>query len=75
MKRALLVAAAMTVLASGCASFTARNTSLDDVDTQLVAAIDHAARSRGVEVRWVNYPQRRASAPPIVVEPILPTGT
>lgn len=74
MKKALLVAAAVTVLSSGCASFTDRSTALDDVDTHKVALIDHIARSRGVLVQWINYPQRHSNTPQVVY-PILPTGT
>lgn len=50
------------VVLAGCASQdkTARATVPHDVDdTAYVAQVEHSARDRGVEVRWVNPPQKR----------------
>lgn len=50
------------VVLAGCASQdkTARATTPHDVDdAAYVAQVEHSARDRGVEVRWVNPPQKR----------------
>ena len=74
MNKFLLLATAATALVGGCATTPAPTTSYaqdDSVDFRKVAAIDRLARARGVEVHWVNYPQRRG----IVSDPGAPTGT
>ena len=72
MNKLVLIAAVATCLVGGCASFnTTQYSKFDGVDTQRVAAIDHVARSRGVEVHWINYPQLKG----IVSDPAAPVGT
>ncbi len=75
MKSILLVAIGVTALISGCA-FNPNAAAVDDgIDYQKVATINNVAKSRGVMVQWLNYPQRRSA--PIDVVPSLgqPTGT
>jgi hypothetical protein len=72
---AFIVAISATLL-TGCASLgIGASTNLYDanIDSQKVSLIDRVARARGVEVHWVNYPQRKSTA----VVPALgePTGT
>jgi len=77
MKIVLIVAASATALISGCASFSRTNTNAydEDVDTAKVAAIENVAKTRGVVVRWLNYPQRKSSAVGVAPAPAEPTGT
>ncbi len=61
MKRIVLFAAGLTALLGGCASLQQQqqqNYAADDnVDYRKVAAIESAARGRGVEIHWLRYPQ------------------
>ncbi|MGI9025186.1 MAG: hypothetical protein ACR2GP_06330 [Burkholderiaceae bacterium] len=77
MKIVLIVAASATVLISGCASFSNADTNAynDDVDARKVAAIESIAKTRGVTVKWVNYPQKKSSAVGAANAPADPTGT
>ena len=43
----------------------------DQYDTRKIAQINAIARSRGVDVKWINYPQRKPSSLPALP----PTGT
>jgi hypothetical protein len=76
MKSIVLVAAGFTALSSGCASIPDGPVSqYGNVDTQRVAAVNNAARGRGVTVHWLSYPELKA--PPTNVVPSLgePSGT
>jgi hypothetical protein len=53
----LIAVCATVAVLTGCA-VTSRG---DDVDSAKVAAINHVASARGIEVHWVNYPQRRSA--------------
>ena len=56
------VLAVSAVVLAGCASQDqmARSTVPHDVDdAAYVAAVEHIARERGIDVRWVNPPQKR----------------
>ncbi len=77
MKIVLIVAASATALISGCASLSNTDPAAynDDVDTAKVAAIDHVARTRGVLVKWINYPQKKSSAVGVAPAPADPAGT
>jgi hypothetical protein len=45
----------------GCASFKSQPLGADDnVDQEKVAAIDRAAKRSGVQVIWLNMPQKRS---------------
>ena len=60
------VLAVSAVVLAGCASQdqAARATTPHDVDdAAYVAAVDKVARERGIEVRWVNPPQKRVPEP------------
>ena len=61
MKRTALIAASVVFVASGCASsrLAMTNDPAANLDTNRIAAINKVASERGVEVHWVNYPQRR----------------
>ncbi len=75
MKSIVLIAAGLAVSISGCASLADQAATYDSgVDTQKVTAINNIARARGVEVHWVNYPQRKKT-PPAVVPSLGPSGT
>jgi outer membrane lipoprotein SlyB len=77
MKRsALIVAGVAALICSGCAStpLIANSNQYDNIDTAKVATINAIARTRGVDVHWVNYPQRRPNAPIVPVSDA-PTGT
>ena len=68
MKRIVLIATGLTALLGGCASLQQPQYAADDnVDYRRVAAIENAARSRGVEVHWLRYPQKKASSEPVPV--------
>ena len=73
MKTVLIVAASATALISGCASLPSSDAYYDNVDTAKVAAIENVAKTRGVTVMWINYPQKKSSA--VGVAPAEPTGT
>ena len=53
---------AACVLLSACASTTEASQNAADnnarYDAQKVQAIEKAARASGIDVRWVNYPQK-----------------
>jgi hypothetical protein len=67
MKISLLAVGAAAVVLSGCASRP-----VNDVDVAKVATINRVAVARGIEVRWVNFPQAK-SAPMAPGAPV--TGT
>ena len=83
MKGITLIAAGIVATASGCASTTTATTaavdparqssSIDDrYDTRKIAQINAIARARGVDVTWINYPQRKPSSDAPTAQP---TGT
>ncbi|NUS39196.1 MAG: hypothetical protein HOQ02_09260 [Lysobacter sp.] len=56
------VLAVSVVVLAGCASQNkmARATVPHDIDDQAyIAQVEQTARTRGVEVRWINPPQKR----------------
>jgi len=80
------IALCASSLIAGCASGLLSNTSeRNDVDSARVASINRVSQNHGVDVYWVNYPQRKAladatpapSAAPRGDGPsmVLPTGT
>lgn len=73
MKRIAFIASGIAALVSGCASAPVVND--DGLDHQKVANINSVARARGVEVHWVNYPQRRSAPTDVVPSLGEPTGT
>ena len=76
MKIVLVVLASATALISGCASYSTDNSAYDDnVDVRKVAAIENIAKTRGVTVKWINYPQKKSSAVGAANAPAEPTGT
>ena len=77
MKIVLIVAASATALIGGCASVPTTDTTgyYDNVDSARVAAIDNIARTRGVTVKWINYPQKKSSVVGVAPAPAEPTGT
>ena len=77
MKIVLIVAASATALISGCASFSNMdpNAYNDNVDARKVAAVEYVAKTRGVTVKWFNYPQKRSGAVGAANAPAEPTGT
>ena len=76
MKRILFTAAAAILVAAtaGCGTLPTQ-TADSNVDTQKVAMIDHAARTFGVRVIWIRYPQRKADPTDVVPTLGEPTGT
>lgn len=60
-----LLAAAL-LSASGCASMGPTTTASDDecnrIDCDKVARVNHTARMRGIDVKWVNMPHKRTTA-------------
>ncbi len=78
MKSFVLVAAGLTTLICGCASAPAARpySEYDDVDSAKVALANQHARTNGIAIYWVNYPQRRASAATApAAAPAVPAGT
>lgn len=77
MKIVLIAAVSATALISGCASFSSKDTTAynDDVDNAKVSAIENIAKTRGVVVKWVNFPQKKSSAVGVAPAPAEPTGT
>ena len=77
MKIVLIVAACAAGLISGCASVlnTDPTAAYDNVDSARVAAIENAAKTSGVTVKWINYPQKKSSAVGAANAPAEPTGT
>ncbi len=70
MRRSMLTIAsvALPLLLIGCATSTSPGYSYQsvepvnvEIDHQKMAVIDAAARKRGVNVHWVNRPQRRVA--------------
>ncbi|MCK9488612.1 MAG: hypothetical protein M0Q42_04305 [Xanthomonadales bacterium] len=64
----LIASVALPVLLIGCATSTSPGYSYQTVepvnvvvDHEKMAVIDHAARKRGVNVHWINRPQRRVA--------------
>jgi len=61
MKRLLSVLSSMSLFAlGGCASVNSSQTSAYEIDKAQVAAVEAAARQLGVQVYWLNYPQKKA---------------
>jgi len=60
MKRHLILISAASLLAAGCSSLPSAPAADNGIDKEKVAAIEGAARRFGVQVYWVNYPQKRA---------------
>ena len=55
----LLSLVCANAMLSGCASNVANQSMLGPgVDEKRVAAVEAAARRSGVDVHWVNYPQK-----------------
>lgn len=77
MKIVLIAAAGATAWISGCASVPNANATgyYDNVDSARVAAIENAAKTSGVTVKWINYPQKKSSAVGAANAPADPTGT
>jgi len=75
MKSIALIATGCAALISGCASMQNVAGYDDGIDYQKVATINSVARVRGVDVHWLNYPQRRQTAPNVVPSLGEPTGT
>ena len=73
MKSIALIAAGLAALVGGCTSVP-RNAANDSYDAEKVAAVNSVARSRGIVVQWVNYPQRKTSAP-VTAPAVAPGGT
>jgi hypothetical protein len=71
MNKFVLFAAAAAVLVGGCSTIQPAARNDNNVDVEKVAAIDRVTHSLGIEVHWINYPQRRG----IVTDPGAPTGT
>lgn len=68
--RTAIVAA---TLVAGCATSTPHD---DGIDHPHVAAVERAARGRGVDIHWINLPQRRPTAAPSTPDPSgPPAGT
>ena len=60
--RASILGLAITALA-GCAGMQDKSAMYPNQvvdDTAYIAQVEHMARSRGVAVRWVNPPQKKA---------------
>lgn len=65
----LFVVAGAVGLAAGCASMQKESgyvapdatRSLQDQDTEYIAAVEQIAQRRGVEVKWVNPPTKRST--------------
>lgn len=55
---ALVVAVSLCACA-GTGTSVATRSSLSEVDAQRIAAIEHVAKDRGIEVVWVNPPKKR----------------
>jgi outer membrane lipoprotein SlyB len=61
MRHWLIVLSSMSLLAlEGCASVNPTQTSAFEVDKAQVAAVEGAARKMGVQVYWLNYPQKKS---------------
>ena len=63
----MLAACVTAALLTGCGTIQR----IDDIDAGKVSAINRAAAGRGVEVHWLNYPQRKVPNP--TGEPPTPT--
>lgn len=48
------------LLCAGCAGIAPNQGARYEVDDAHVAAVERAARHSGVQVYWVNYPQKKA---------------
>ena len=60
MRKMMFSVLAGAVLLTGCAGLPTDTRS--DIDFYKVARIENAARAVGVQVYWVNYPTKSASA-------------
>lgn len=78
MKTVLIALAGIAglILIGGCASLSnADSTAYNNVDAAKVAAIENAAKTSGVTVKWINYPQKKSSAVGAANAPAEPTGS
>lgn len=76
MKSIVLIAAGLTALTCGCASTASYTNPDDDIDAGKVAMVNQHAKSNGITVYWLNYPQRRAvAAQAPAPAPATPTGS
>ena len=57
MRRMTFTLLAGAVLLSGCASM-GPNPGMANIDTLQIARVEAAAKAVGVQVYWVNYPQK-----------------
>jgi outer membrane PBP1 activator LpoA protein len=48
----------VSVALAGCGTFTMDNPMTKEADTKKMAQVETAARRAGVEVHWINYPQK-----------------
>ena len=60
MRRMTLMLLAGALLLSGCASM-GPNPALANIDTLKVARVEAAAKAVGVQVFWMNYPQKASA--------------
>lgn len=77
MKAGLIVAAGAAAFTGGCASLSNadRAATYGNIDTAKVAAIENAARARGVLIQWINYPRKKSSAVGTANAPAEPAGS
>lgn len=61
-----------TSAATGCAALATGGFD-DRTDLQRVSMIDRQARLRGIELHWVNMPQKKPDAVPVA--PAVPAAT
>ena len=47
-----------SVVLAGCGTYTSDHPMTRDADTKKMAQVETAARRAGVEVHWINYPQK-----------------
>jgi hypothetical protein len=59
MRVMMLSLAAGALVLSGCASM---GTYQSNIDLERVARVENAAKAVGVQVYWVNYPQKTATS-------------
>jgi outer membrane PBP1 activator LpoA protein len=48
----------VSVALAGCGTFTMDNPMTKEADTKKMAQVETVARRTGVEVHWINYPQK-----------------
>lgn len=49
------------LLSAGCAILGPAEGARYEVDSERVAAVEHAARQAGVTVHWVSYPRKKVA--------------